>query len=62
MPIAIHALASHLPASSEHTSLLGSVVRSAYNHLYHPAGRIAAEQRALRPVEHLDPFDPAQIE
>jgi hypothetical protein len=36
--------------------------RVARDHLDHAAGGVAAEQRALRPVEHFDPLDPAQVE
>jgi hypothetical protein len=52
-PIAIYALATHLPASKPHKSLLGSVVRSAYNHLYQPAGNFSRPSIVRRGVTSL---------
>lgn len=49
-PIAIYALATHLPASRPHKSLLGTVVRSAYNHLYQPAGNYSRPSIVRRGV------------
>jgi len=49
-PVAIYALATHLPASRPHKSLLGTVVRSAYNHLYQPAGNYSRPSIVRRGV------------
>jgi hypothetical protein len=52
-PIAIYALATHLPASRSHKNLLGSVLRSAYNHLYQPAGNFSRPSIVRRGVTNL---------
>lgn len=57
--IAIYALATHLPEMSEHNSLLGSVVRSAYNHLYHPAGNFSRPSIVRRGVKRM--YSPVYI-
>jgi hypothetical protein len=52
-PIAIYALATHLPASKSHKTLLGSLIRSAYNHLYQPAGNFSRPSIVRRGVTSL---------
>jgi hypothetical protein len=52
-PIAIHALATHLPANRVHDSLLGPVLRSAYNHLFNPAGNYSRPTIVPRGVTRL---------
>lgn len=52
-PIAIYALATHLPASRPHKSLLGTVLRSAYNHLFQPAGNFSRPSIVRRGVTSL---------
>ena len=52
-PVAIHALATHLPANKRHDSLLGPVIRSAYNHLFHPAGHFSRPSTVRRGVTRL---------
>jgi hypothetical protein len=52
-PIAIHAVATHLPANRPHKNLLGTVVRSAYNHLYQPAGNFSRPSIVRRGITSL---------
>ena len=52
-PIGIYALATHLPANKLHNSLLGPVLRSANNHLFHPAGRFSRPSIVPRGVTRL---------
>jgi hypothetical protein len=52
-PMAIYALATHLPANRPHDNLLGPVLRSANNHLFHPAGKFSRPSIVPRGVTRL---------